>query len=114
MTYKTEVLGLPIEAELKRMGQDWLVSIGGGCRVHIGSISTAQWTGERAELTSTTLENHKDAVIGDFYALNLCKNLKSTVCVVCGIHYDRPGPEGISAIVNASEAMLDEILSAHK
>lgn len=111
MTYKTEVLGLPIEVKIDRMGADWLVSVSGGCRFHIGSISTARWNGTEAILTKCVLGEHRDDVVGDKYALELCNAVKSTVCVVCGIHYDSPGPEGIKKIVAAADALLGKIVA---
>lgn len=111
MAYKTEVLGLPIEVKIERMGDDWLVSVGGGCRVHVGSISAAEWNGREAVLSKCVLGEHRDDVVGDKYALELCSALKSTVCVVCGIHYDSPGPEGIKEIVNAAEDLLDRVIA---
>lgn len=106
------VLGFDITAELKYMGQDALVSIAGGCRAHIGSISTAYYDGGELKLNTLLLPEHRDDVVGDMFARALAERLGVSVTAVCGIHYDAPGKEGILEIVSCTRQLLDELLAA--
>lgn len=108
--FETEALGLPIVAELTHIGTDYLLTICGGCRHHIGSISTAYMVDGRIQLEKTLLPTHRDDVIGDMAAVRLCETFGSTVTVICGIHYDSPGKDGISEIVTAAEQLVDKIM----
>lgn len=108
--FETEALGLPIIAELTNIGTDYLITIRGGCRHHIGSISTAYRMDGRIQLEKTLLPEHRDDVISDMAAIRLCETFGATVTVVCGVHYDAPGKDGIREIVNAAEHLIDKIM----
>ena len=101
------VLDWPISVELKRYGLDWMVQITGGCAPHIGSVGT--FADGEVHLRKILLPSHRDDVIGDRFAETLTKQLRTTVSVVCGIHYDMPGKEGLRQIVDCTERLLQEI-----
>ena len=103
------VLDWPISVELKRYGLDWMVQITGGCAPHIGSVSVGTFADGEVHLRKILLPSHRDDVIGDRFAETLTKQLRTTVSVVCGIHYDMPGKEGLRQIVDCTERLLQEI-----
>ena len=103
------VLDWPISVELKRYGLDWMVQITGGCAPHIGSVSVGTFADGEVHHRKILLPSHRDDVIGERLAESLTNELRSTVCVVCGIHYDMPGKEGLRQIVDCTERLLQEI-----
>ena len=52
-------------------------------------------------------------MIGDLFATELAKRLQTTVTAVCGVHYERPGQEGIRQIVACVKSMLQEIIAEY-
>lgn len=105
-----QVLGWPITVTAARAGSDWTVTILGGCAPHVGSVSLAEWENGSASLRTLTREAHKDQIVGDRFARMLAEKLQCTVCVICGIHYDAPGPDGLRRIVACTEALLAQLL----
>ena len=105
------VLGWRISATLERSGADWLIRVAGGCAPHIGSVSTAWW--EEGELRRKTLllPGHRDDAVSDLFAEEAAKRTRSTVTVVCGIHYNQPGREGIARILECTRLLLEDVLS---
>ena len=108
-SYSVTILGYPITASLTRLGADWLVTVTGGCAPHIGSISAARWDGSAPVLETVLLPTHRDDVVGSRFASALCHHLRTTVTVVCGIHYDGPSREDLKTIVTGTEDLLRQI-----
>ena len=104
------VLNWPISVSLTQSGPDWLVRIAGGCAPHIGSVSVAYVENDEVILEKILLPTHRDDVVGDRFAKVLARRFHATVTVVCGIHYEAPGKEGLRQIVACSESLLQEIL----
>ncbi|MCI9511306.1 hypothetical protein AALA80_05400 [Oscillospiraceae bacterium 50-60] len=109
--YEKQVLGHRIAVNLHQIGADWLAEISGGCRPHIGSVSVGTFVNGQVSLKKILLPEHRDDVIGDLFAAELSKSLQTTVTVVCGIHYELPGPEGIQQIILCAKSLLQEISS---
>jgi len=104
------VLGFPISVLAFSAGQDLSVQILGGCRPHLGSVSTAYWKNETVTVKTHLLPQHRDDTVSDFFAKTLAERLHTNVSVLCGIHYDTPGPEGLVQILACTDALLQELL----
>ena len=110
MTYTREALGYPIRAELTYLGDCLLVHISGGVSPHIGSVSTVYFDDGKTELKTLLLPHQRDDVVSERFAVEFSKRTRSTVTAVCGIHYDNPGREGIAAIVECTDGILEDML----
>jgi len=110
--YRTEALGLPIMAEVNQLGPDYLITIRGGSRHHIGSVSIAYKEAGQIRLKKILLPEHRDDVISDMAAVKLCEALDATVSAVCGIHYEAPGKDDIAVIVAAAEQLIRDICNS--
>lgn len=106
-----QVLGYPITAAAIPAGQDWVVSVLGGCAPHAGSVSLAEYTDGTVVLRSLLRETHKDQIVGDRFARELARQLQCTVSVTCGIHYDNATPEQLKEIVACTEDLLSRLLA---
>lgn len=109
-SFERMVLRHAITAVLFPAGNNWCVIITGGCLPHIGSISTAYWHPTGVDLQEVLLPTHRDNVVSRHFAEVLCQKLHTTVTVVCGIHYDAPGPNGLEKILSCTDALLSDIL----
>lgn len=110
ITLTEQVLGHSITVTAARAGGDWTVSVLGGCAPHVGSVSLAEWEHGAVTLRTLTRESHKDQLVGDQFARILAEKLQCTVCVICGIHYDGPGPDELRRIVLCTQALLSQLL----
>lgn len=103
------VLGYPLTVSASPAGDDWTVTVLGGCAPHTGSVSLAEWKNGAVCLRTLTRDGHRDQVVGDRFARVLAEQLQCTVCVVCGIHYDAPSPEDLRHIVACADRLLTEL-----
>ena len=110
--FKKIILDYPITAEISFSGNDCLVKLSGGCEPHVGSISIAYWNEDQMVSEKILLPHHRDDVVGDMFAEAMAQKWKTTVAVVCGIHYHEPGRAGIKRIIEGSKELLDEILKS--
>lgn len=106
MKIVSEFQGHSIELLAPWQGGDLLVEIRGGCRPHIGCISTCWFEKGEMKFKKLLLPEHRDDVIGDRFSKALARQLHTTVCVVCGIHYDGVSKDDIAEIVAETERML--------
>lgn len=112
LSFEREALGFPINVTLSGCGNDTLVKISGGCTPHIGSVSVAYWDSGEPVLRTLLLPGHRDDVVSDMFAERLSSRLGATVTVVCGIHYESPGREGIDAVLECTRELLGDVLDA--
>ena len=110
-TASVSVLGYEIKASLEKIGPDWLVVVNGGCLPHIGSTTIAEYKNGRAELRTILRDTHRDNVVGEIFAREICEKTKETVCVNCGIHYDNVSKEEIMQIVEAAKGLLERLIA---
>ena len=106
---KKEVLGKTIEARYFEVGNDLLVIITGGDAPHVGSVSVCQMHSNKLRLLKIVLPMHRDDVISDKLARILAERLNTTVCVVCGIHYNQLKKQEITEIVKACDELMINI-----
>ena len=106
---RTSIFDSPITVTAAPAGQDWNVTVLGGCAPHVGSVSLAEYQNGAVTLRTLTRETHKDQIVGDRFARVLAEQAKRTVCVSCGIHYDNASPEQLQQIVAAAETLLTQL-----
>ena len=104
-----QVLGHPITVTAAPAGNDWNVTVLGGCAPHVGSVSLAEYQNSGVALRTLLRETHKDQIVGDKFARTLAEQKKCTVCVSCGIHYDNADPQQLQQIVAAAEMLLTKL-----
>ncbi len=112
LVFRRDALGFPINVALSGCGNDTLVKITGGCAPHIGSVSVAYTDSGEPVLRTLLLPGHRDDVVSDMFAEALSKKLGATVTVVCGIHYEEPGKDGLELILARARELLDEVLNS--
>lgn len=112
----TEEDAFNLEAAVLRLGHDWLVSIWGGEKPHIGAVAVAQPRPSLKDekVTSSTASvfcflGHKEDVIVKEASQRLSTSLKANVVVTAGIHWDDCDLEGIQRIVENSRILLSKI-----
>ncbi|MBN2538888.1 MAG: hypothetical protein JXB09_02425 [Deltaproteobacteria bacterium] len=110
-----------IEAEAVRIGTDLLVYIWGGDRPHIGSVAAAQprpslEAPSRVSATASVLTypGHKEDVLVKDAAELLAAELKTSVVVTAGIHWENLDEAGIKEIVTLCQELIHELLKKLK
>ena len=106
MKASVTVQGYPICAEITPLDEGIHVLLTGGIKTHIGSMSVAEPDGPEQAIT---LPHHREDVVARQWASALSARFQCRVAVVCGIHYDMPGKEGLRQIVDCTERLLQEI-----
>ncbi len=101
------VLDFPIEAEALILDDGVQVTITGGCRSHVGSVTAAEPDGS---VRSLTFPGHKDQIVGERWAKTLAERLRRRTAVTCGIHYDGLSRENIATVVAAADTLLEQLL----
>jgi len=105
------VCGSFITAEARRIGNDFAVTVYGGTKIHVGSVSIA---GPGHAAVSMVLPSHMDNVIGEIYANKFTKEFGCNTSVTCGIHYENPTRKDLNDIVHESEILLGELIERIK
>ena len=91
-----------IELSATVVGRDLLLLITGGLR-HIGASSTAYVDGDRIEVLTSAVPNHKEHTLTETIAMRVAEATRRTVTVVMGIHYDNLSKEDIMEVVKMVE-----------
>lgn len=102
---ETELFDLPVCAEVTRLDAGIHVLLTGGSRTHIGAFSMAEPDGT---LHTTSLPGHKEAILSEKWAGELCMLTGENVCVAAGIHYDNLTKEQIQRVVEETDRLLEE------
>lgn len=108
---KQEIFGYSITATAFQTGNDWNVTVAGGCAPHVGSVSLAEYQNGDVTCRSLLRENHKDQIVGERFAVKISELTRRTVCVCCGIHFDHPAPEDLEKIVCVADQLLEDLLT---
>ena len=113
---KTDKEAYNLEAFVKKIGQDFLVTIWGG-RPHIGAVAVAQ---PRPSLKDQSLRSstasvfcypgHKDDIVAKEAAEKISSALNTNVTVTTGIHWDDIDEEGIKAVIKNSRQLITMII----
>ena len=104
--------GLLVEARAYYLGDDIVVSVGGGTRYHIGAVSIGVYEPERDSATVSTLcvYSHRDDSVSAYFAKKISREMKCTVSVSAGIHVDSAGENQIELLSKLSRECCDGII----
>ncbi len=104
--------GLCVEAKAQYLGEDIIVSVGGGTLHHIGAVSLAVYEHERDSATVSTVcvYSHRDDAVSSYFAKTISREMKCTVSVSAGIHVDNASEAQIAELSMLSRKCCDEIL----
>jgi alpha-beta hydrolase superfamily lysophospholipase len=102
--------------EAKDVGKDLLITIYGGDEHHLGGVAVAYETRSHYRDASTvsvstlTFPGHKDYVVANSAAEQICKTLQRSVVVTTGIHYDNATKAELETILKAVDMLVKEII----
>ncbi|MEA3358783.1 MAG: hypothetical protein U9R17_05170 [Thermodesulfobacteriota bacterium] len=106
-----------LEAFIKKIGNDLLVSIWGGEIPHIGAVAVAQ---PRPSLKDPRIRSatasvfcypgHKEDVIAKETAERLSAALDTNVTVTAGAHWDKIDESGIKAVIESNRQLITMII----
>lgn len=102
------LLGADITAQVLQLDHDLQVALFGGTCPHIGAVSIVSPAGE---VTTQQFPTHKDGVVSERWAKALADAGYCPAVVTVGIHYDDLSRDGIAAVVELTDRMLDEVLA---
>ncbi len=120
MNLKKEAGRHTIYLETSDIGKDLLVSIHGGDEHHIGGVAIAYIAQSHYRDASTvsvstlTFPGHKDYIIANSAAEKICKSLERQTVVIVGIHYEDATKDEITAIIEAVNKLVDELISLYQ
>ncbi|RDE15097.1 MAG: hypothetical protein C4K48_04725 [Candidatus Thorarchaeota archaeon] len=106
--------------EAKDVGKDLLITIYGGDEHHLGGVAVAYETKSHYRDASTvsvstlTFPGHKDYLISNSTAEQVCKALKKSTVVTTGIHYNNATKGEIDAIIKAVDWLTKELISHYQ
>lgn len=99
-----------IRVEVVEAGIDKVFLVTGG-QAHIGAVSTFYLEQERISGTTVHIPGHKEQELCERLARKAALQLKVTVTVIMGIHFDSVTRMQIDEIVHTAERLMDEHLS---
>jgi len=106
-----------LEAFVKNIGNDLLVSIFGGQRPHIGAVAVAlpRPSLKDPKVRSATASvfcypGHKEDVIAKEAAERLSAALDTNVTVTAGAHWDNIDQSGIRAVIKSNRQLIEMII----
>ncbi|MFO8164559.1 MAG: hypothetical protein R6T98_08495 [Desulfatiglandales bacterium] len=110
-----------LEAFVKNIGNDLLVSIWGGEIPHIGAVAVAQprpSLKDPREKSATAsvfcYPGHKEDVIAKEAAERLSAALDAKVTVTAGAHWDKIDESGIRAVIKSNRQLIKMIIEKIK
>ncbi|TXT56583.1 MAG: hypothetical protein BAJATHORv1_20173 [Candidatus Thorarchaeota archaeon] len=98
------------------IGNDIRVLIYGGDQHHIGGVAIAYPTKSHyrdaitISVSTLTLPGHKDYIVANSAAEKIAKALEQTCVVLVGIHVDNASSQEITAIIEAVDDMVNEVI----
>lgn len=105
--FTDSLMGYSIQVRLNVLDDGIHVLVVGGCRTHVGAVSYA-FPGQKTE--TIQFPTHKDGVVSERWAGELCREIQVPVVVNCGIHYDNVSRSEIQEIVCVTETLLQQAL----
>ncbi len=116
-TLKTRTRSYDLEASVRQVGEDFVISIWGGDAPHVGAVAIAQPRPSLKDpqtISSTAsvfcVLGHKEDEMAKAISEILSATLNTRVVVTAGIHWDRLSPEGILRVIRNSEVLTELIL----
>lgn len=108
--------GRRLEASVTAVGDDLVVSVGGGERPHVGCVVLAQPSPSKsvpgtwsASCSVLTIPPHREEPIARGMAVRVAEEFGKVTVVTAGIHEDNLDPEGISAYLRLGEELVDKL-----
>jgi hypothetical protein len=102
--------------DAKDIGKDLLITIYGGDEHHLGGVAVAYETRSHYRDASTvsvstlTFPGHKDYLVANSVAEQICKTLQRSVVVTTGIHYENATKDEIENILKAVDWLVKELI----
>jgi hypothetical protein len=93
------------------MGDDLVIRIYND-QDHIGAVAVADYDHKekRASVSVITRLGHKEDIVAQYVAHDLCKHSKKAVCVIAGIHLDDITEAEIKKIVENSSNLVTKLI----
>ncbi len=94
------------------LGNDLIVTIRGG-EEHLGAVAVGVCYGaekNKSNASVISLPGHKEDSLVFPIAARLSKTLKTNVCVIAGIHFEKPTPDQISDIIQNTRQLIDRLI----
>jgi hypothetical protein len=108
--------GRSLEARVEEMGEDLVVAVGGGQRIHVGCVVLAQplpskvpgkeWS---ASCSVLTIPPHKEEPIARGIATRLAEVLGRVAVVTAGVHDDNLDADGIACYLRLGHDLAEEL-----
>ncbi len=101
-----------VEAKSAYLGDDIIVSVGGGSAPHIGAVSIAVYEPIRdsATVSTVTVHTHRDDAVAAYFAKTISREIKCTVTVSAGIHVDDATETDIKLLWDNSVRCCKELI----
>ena len=110
-----------VEAHVRSVGEDLLVTISGGEKPHIGAVAAAQPRPSLKDPSATSATasvicyvGHKEDDLAKQAAEKLASSFNTRVVVTAGIHWDNLSEEGIRKVIRNSLNLLDLVVDRIK
>lgn len=110
---------LSVSVQAQWVGPDFVVTIGGGTRHHVGAVAVAQprpsLKGDgsvSATASVIALLGHKEDELARWAALSLSASLNTTVVVTAGLHVDGATPEEIAHLDSEARRLVRTLTTA--
>jgi len=105
-----------VSACATRCGDDISITVTGGTKAHVGAVSLAVYEPERnsATVSTVTVFSHRDDAVSSYFAKEVSRAKRCTVCASAGLHVDEASSEEIALLrrnAGACCAMLIEKLN---
>lgn len=106
--YEETLMGKPIRVQVLYLPAGIHVGVYGGDLPHIGAVSVAD---PKGQISTIQFPGHRDGAVSTRWAEALAERGKLPAVVEAGIHYDNMSREGISAVLETTEQMLQKVLA---
>jgi hypothetical protein len=109
--------GRRLEASIVAVGDDLVVSIGGGERPHVGCVVLAQPTPSKtrserwsASCSVLTIPPHKEESIARGVAARIVETLGRVTVVTAGVHEDNIDADAIATYLRLGEELAEKLV----
>jgi gallate decarboxylase subunit D len=102
-----------IRLQVIEAGEDKVFLVTGG-KAHIGAVATFYVDHERVSGTTVHIPGHKEQELCERLARKAALQLKVTVTVIMGIHFDSITRMQIDEIVQTAERLMEDHLNKDK
>ena len=117
MEFRAARGGYALQAQVRRLGEDLVVLLGGGERPHVGTLVVAEPRASGADPTRRSATSsvwnrlgHKDEALARPLAERLAAALDVTVVVVAGVHVENLDEAGIQTFAGLAQELTEDML----